>query len=41
MKNIYPGALSNEYLFWLESQVYNADWQLDCDMLDFLLGDGQ
>ena len=38
---MYPGNLSNEYLFWLEGQVYDADWQLDCDLLDFLLGDGQ
>lgn len=38
---MYPGNLSNEYLFWLESQVYDSGWQLDGDLLDFLLGNGQ
>jgi hypothetical protein len=33
--------LSTEFVFWIESQVYNSQWQLDCDLLDFLLGDGQ
>jgi hypothetical protein len=29
------------FLFWLESQVYNSDWELDIDLLEFILGDGQ
>jgi hypothetical protein len=33
--------LSNEFLFWLEQQVYDSAWQLDPDLLDFLLGSDQ
>lgn len=33
--------LSSQFICWLESQVYNNQWQLDCDLLEFLLGDGQ
>ena len=29
------------FIFWLESQVYDSRWELDVDMLEFLLGDGQ
>ena len=34
-------TLSNDFLFWIEAQVYNSHWQLDVDLLEFLLGDGQ
>ena len=34
-------TLSDEFLFWLEGQVYDSSWQLDEDLLDFLLGDAQ
>ena len=34
-------TLSDEFLFWLEAQVYDSRWQLDADLLAFLLGDAQ
>lgn len=33
--------LSDNYLFWLEATVYDRRWQLDVDLLDYLLGCGQ
>jgi hypothetical protein len=34
-------TLNNDFLSWIETQVYNSHWQLDIDLLDFLLGAGQ
>lgn len=34
-------SLNDDFLFWLEGMVYNSSWELDCDMLAFLLGDNQ
>jgi hypothetical protein len=34
-------TLNSEFLFWLEAQVYDSSWQLDVDLLEFLLGDAQ
>lgn len=39
--NQYAGTLSADFVAWLECQVYDGLWELDSDLLDFLLGDGQ
>ena len=38
---MYVGELSDAFLFWLEATVYNGQWVLDGDLLEYLLGDGQ
>lgn len=33
--------LNPQFLIWLETQVYNSELQIDIDLLEYLLGDGQ
>jgi hypothetical protein len=32
---------SDQFLMWLESQVYDSHWRLDEDLFDFLVGQDQ
>jgi hypothetical protein len=38
---MYIGSFNDAFLFWLEATVYDSQWVMDCDLLDFLAGAGQ